>query len=223
VAQSSGPETLRRASFRRYWRWKSRRRRGRPRIEIELRALIRRISIENRLWGAPRIHGKLLKLGFEVAQSRVAKYVVKRRAPSQGWRTFLRNHAPDVAAKDLFVGRNASDQPNAPSSVSPEQARGRSISGHAPDTVDVDQVPSVPAKIEKGRELVGQTVHVSGRGPSDLRPTGAGRLTMRGRRSPSTNRSRQKADPVTGAGCSIAPQNHQARVPRKTVARHFCR
>jgi transposase InsO family protein len=62
------------------------------------------MSIENPLWGAPRIHGELLKLGFEVAQSSVAKYMVKRRGPpSQGWRTFLRNHAPDVAAMDLFV------------------------------------------------------------------------------------------------------------------------
>ena len=65
---------------------------------------IRRISIENPLWGAPRIHGELLKLGFEVAQSSVAKYMVKRRGPpSQGWRTFLRNHAQDIAAMDLFV------------------------------------------------------------------------------------------------------------------------
>src|SRR5258705_5904928 len=57
----------------------------------------------NPLWGAPRIHGELLKLGIEVAQSSVAEYMVKRRAPpSQGWRTFLRNHAPDIAAMDLF-------------------------------------------------------------------------------------------------------------------------
>jgi hypothetical protein len=87
------PETLlrwHRAGFRCYWRWKSRRRAGRPQIETELRALIRRMSIENPLWGAPRIHGELLKLGFEVAQSSVAKYMVKRRGPpSQGWRTFL--------------------------------------------------------------------------------------------------------------------------------------
>jgi hypothetical protein len=62
------------------------------------------MSVENPLWGAPRIHGELLKLGFEIAQSSVAKYMVKRRRPpSQGWRTFLRNHAPDVAAMDLFV------------------------------------------------------------------------------------------------------------------------
>src|SRR5882757_11174991 len=91
------PETLvrwHRAGFRCYWRWKSLRRGGRPQIETELRALIRRMSIENQLWGAPRIHGELLKLGFEVAQSSVAKYMVKRRGPpSQGWKTFLRNHA----------------------------------------------------------------------------------------------------------------------------------
>jgi transposase InsO family protein len=69
-----------------------------------LRALIRQMSTENLLWGAPRIHGELLKLGFEVAQSSVAKYMVKRRGPpSQGWRTFLRNHAPEIAAMDLFV------------------------------------------------------------------------------------------------------------------------
>ena len=101
------PETLvrwHRAGFRRYWRWKSRRVGGRPQIEAELRVLIRRMSLENPLWGAPRIHGELLKLGFEVAQSSVAKYMVKRRGPnSQGWRAFLCNHAPDVAAMDLFV------------------------------------------------------------------------------------------------------------------------
>ena len=72
--------------------------------ERDLRALIRLMSAENPLWGAPRIHGELLKLGFEVAQSSVAKYMVKRSGPpSQGWRTFLRNHAPDIAAMDLFV------------------------------------------------------------------------------------------------------------------------
>jgi transposase InsO family protein len=62
------------------------------------------MSMDNPLWGAPRIHGELLKLGFEIAQSSVAKYMVKRRGPpSQGWRTFLRNHAPHIAAMDLFV------------------------------------------------------------------------------------------------------------------------
>src|ERR1700680_1864333 len=101
------PETLvrwHRAGFRRYWRWPSNSPGGRPRVEMELRALIRQMSTENQLWGAPRIHGELLKLGFSVAQSTVAKYMVKRRGPpSQGWRTFLRNHAPDIAAMDLFV------------------------------------------------------------------------------------------------------------------------
>jgi hypothetical protein len=101
------PETLvrwHRAGFRSYWRWKSRSPGGWPQIESDLRALIRRMSIDNPLWGAPRIHGELLKLGFEIAQSSVAKYMVKRRGPpSQGWRTFLRNHAPDIAAMDLFV------------------------------------------------------------------------------------------------------------------------
>ena len=78
------PETLvrwHRAGFRRYWRWKSHSLGGRPQIDADLRALIRRISVDNPLWGAPRIHGELLKLGFEVAQSSVAKYMVKRRGP----------------------------------------------------------------------------------------------------------------------------------------------
>ena len=101
------PDTLvrwHRAGFRRYWRWRSRSPGGRPPIEAELRALIRQMSRENLLWGAPRIHGELLKLGFSVAQSTVAKYMVERRGPpSQGWRTCLRNHAPDMAAMDLFV------------------------------------------------------------------------------------------------------------------------
>ena len=77
------PETLvrwHRAGFRYYWRWKSRPRGGRPQIEADLRALIRRMSIENPLWGAPRIHGELLKLGFEVAQSSVPVRVEKEAA-----------------------------------------------------------------------------------------------------------------------------------------------
>jgi hypothetical protein len=77
------PETLvrwHRAGFRCYWRWKSRPQGGRPQIDTELRGLIRRMSIENPFWGAPRIHGELRKLGFEIAQSSVAKYIVKRRS-----------------------------------------------------------------------------------------------------------------------------------------------
>jgi transposase InsO family protein len=101
------PETLvrwHRVGFLRYWRWKSRSLGGRPQIDADLRALIQRMSLDNPLWGAPRIHGELLKLGFEVAQSSVAKYMVKRDGPpSQAWFTFLRNHAPDIAAMDLFV------------------------------------------------------------------------------------------------------------------------
>ena len=102
------PETLvrwHRAGFRRYWRWKSRNLGGRPRIDAGLRALIRRMSIENMLWGAPRIHGELLKLGFAVAQSTVAKYLAKIDGSpcGQSWGTFLRNHMPHIAAMDLFV------------------------------------------------------------------------------------------------------------------------
>src|SRR5438552_5832851 len=101
------PETVVRwhkAGFRCYWRWKSRPLGGRPPIDTVLRGLIRRMSMDNPLWCAPRIHGELLKLGFEVAQSSVAKYMIKRCGPpSQGWCTFLRNHASDIAAMDLFV------------------------------------------------------------------------------------------------------------------------
>ena len=93
-----------RCGFRAYWRWKSRARPGRPRVERELRDLIRRMSEENPLWGAPRIHGELLKLGFQVAESTVSKYMMRRRGPpSQTWRTFLCNHAEAVAAIDLCV------------------------------------------------------------------------------------------------------------------------
>jgi transposase InsO family protein len=79
---------------------------GRPPIGAELRALIRRMSLENPLWGAPRIHGELLKLGFAVAPSTVGKYMARKRNddPSgQSWATFLRNHTPQIAAMDLFV------------------------------------------------------------------------------------------------------------------------
>ena len=97
-----------RAGFRAYWRWKFRGRSGRPKISSELRELIRRMSRENRLWGAPRIHGELLKLGFEVAESTVSKYMIRHRGPpSQTWRTFLRNHADAIAAIDLCVVHTA--------------------------------------------------------------------------------------------------------------------
>src|ERR1700757_127735 len=101
------PDTImrwHRAGFRTYWRRKSRGRPGRPRVSRELRELIQRMSKENSLWGAPRIHGELLKLGFEIAESTVSKYMIRRRGPpSQTWRTFLRNHAHAIAAIDLCV------------------------------------------------------------------------------------------------------------------------
>src|SRR6266567_582927 len=93
-----------RAGFRTYWRWKSRPRGGRPKTAADIRQLIREMSVANPLWGAPRIHGELLKLGIDVGQTTVAKYMVKRREPpSQGWKTFLHNHADGIAAMDLFV------------------------------------------------------------------------------------------------------------------------
>ena len=93
-----------RAGFRAFWPWKSRRRPGRPTVSLELRQLIRDMSLANPLWGAPRIHGELLKLGINVGQTSVAKYMARRRRPpSQGWRTFLLNHADGIASIDLFV------------------------------------------------------------------------------------------------------------------------
>ena len=101
------PETIvrwHRAGFRIFWRWKSRSRAGRPKVPLEVRRLIREISLANPLWGAPRIHGELLKLGIDIGQTSVAKYMARRRRPpSQGWRTFLLNHADGIASIDLFV------------------------------------------------------------------------------------------------------------------------
>ena len=100
------PETVvrwHRQGFRYYWRWKSRRR-GRPEIDSEVRTLIRRMCLANPLWGAPRIHGELLKLGIDVSEATVSKYMIKhRRPPSQAWRTFLENHAKELIALDFFT------------------------------------------------------------------------------------------------------------------------
>jgi len=100
------PETIvrwHRQGFRYYWRWKSGRR-GRPRIYPEIRDLIRRMCQGNPLWGAPRIHGELLKLGIEASEATVSKYMIKRRGPpSQTWRTFLENHAKEIIALDFFT------------------------------------------------------------------------------------------------------------------------
>src|SRR5258705_13793293 len=102
------PETVvrwHRKGFTSYWRWKSRSPGGRPRIAREVRELIRRMSFENSLWGATKIHGELLKLGIAVAQSTVSIYMVPRRdRPLKTGETFLGNHIEGIAWIDLFVG-----------------------------------------------------------------------------------------------------------------------
>lgn len=102
------PETVvrwHRKGFRKYWTWKSRvRGPGRPAVSLEIRNLVRRMSQENPLWGAPRIHGELLKLGIEISQASVSKYMVRHpRPPSQTWRTFLRNHVGCLVSVDFFT------------------------------------------------------------------------------------------------------------------------
>jgi putative transposase len=95
-----------RAGFRWYWRWKSLRRRGRPRITSELRELIRHLAEENAGWGAPNIHGELRKLGFEVAERTVARYLrrLQRRGdPKKSWLAFLHNHREAIVALDFFT------------------------------------------------------------------------------------------------------------------------
>ena len=89
-----------RRGFRLYWRWKSRPRGpGRPRVSRAVQALIRQMCHANPTWGAPRIHGELLKLGIEIAETTVAHYLVRRRPPpSQTWRTFLTNHVSQLVA-----------------------------------------------------------------------------------------------------------------------------
>jgi hypothetical protein len=108
------PETVirwHRAGFRAGWRWKSRPRGGRPRTPDEVCQLIREMSVANPLWGAPRIHGELLKLGMDVGQTTVAKYMArKRRPPSQGWKTFLHNHADAIAAIERRSGVTCAEQ-----------------------------------------------------------------------------------------------------------------
>src|SRR5436189_4729596 len=107
AAQVVQPETIlrwHRAGWKAFWRWKSQKRAGRPKIDRGLRDLIQRMSKENPLWGASRVHGELLMLGFAVAQSTVSKYMVRGgRPPSQSWKTFLRNHAQAIGAIDLCV------------------------------------------------------------------------------------------------------------------------
>ena len=103
------PETVvgwHRKGFKLYWTWKSRRphRIGRPRVDREVRRLIRQMANENVGWGAPRIHGELLKLGFDVSQATVSRYMPRRRKPpSQTWKTFLFNHTESLVSIDFFV------------------------------------------------------------------------------------------------------------------------
>ncbi len=102
------PETVvawHRRGFRAFWTWKSRRRGpGRHALDAHLRDLVRKMCQANPLWGAPRIHGELLKLGIDISQSTVSKYMIRRRKPrSQTWRTFLDNHVRDLVACDFFV------------------------------------------------------------------------------------------------------------------------
>lgn len=95
---------LHRAGFRMFWRWKSRNVGGRPKIDLETRHLIRQISSENPLWSAPRVHEELLKLGIDVCQTTVAKYIVKEpKGSSQSWKTFLDNHMNDIASMDFVI------------------------------------------------------------------------------------------------------------------------
>jgi putative transposase len=101
------PETVigwHRKGFKLYWAWKSRNRGGRPLIDAGIRKLIRRMTRENPTWGAPRIHGELLKLGFEVAEATVSRYMpLRRKSPSQTWRAFLQNHTQNLVSIDFFV------------------------------------------------------------------------------------------------------------------------
>jgi transposase InsO family protein len=101
------PETIiawNRKGFRLYWTWKSRARDGRPPTHHEVRTLIRKMSLANPRWGAPRIHGELLKLGIDIGETTVAKYMTRPRRPSsQTWKAFLRNHMQDLVSTDFFV------------------------------------------------------------------------------------------------------------------------
>jgi putative transposase len=103
------PETVvgwHRAGFRLFWRWRSRRRSGRPEVREDIRVLIRRMAQENSGWGAPRIHGELLKLGFVVCERTVARYlrrIRRRNNPGKAWLTFLHNHREAIVAMDFFT------------------------------------------------------------------------------------------------------------------------
>src|ERR1017187_9198416 len=102
------PETViawHRKGFRLFWNWKIRHGQlGRPPVSTEIRQLIRKMSRENPLWGAPRIHGELLKLGIDIGETSVGKYIARsRKLPSQNWRTFLENHVKTMVSVDFFT------------------------------------------------------------------------------------------------------------------------
>jgi putative transposase len=110
------PETVigwHRAGFRLYWRWRSRPRSGRPKVTAEIRELIRRLAQENTDWGAPKIHGELLKLGFQISERTVARYLRRvghRGDPAKRWRAFLHNHREVIVAFDFFTVPTANFQ-----------------------------------------------------------------------------------------------------------------
>jgi hypothetical protein len=166
------PETVirwHRAGFGAYWRWRSRPHGGRPGTPHETRELIRGMSIANPLWGAPRIHGELLKLGIDVGQTTVAKYMAKRRRPpSQGWRTFLHNHADGIASLDLFVVPTISTQRLNGSLV---RSR-RPMVGKHRDTSSVTETPSTatfsPAAFMRWAFATGRLRH-DRHGKTDMR------------------------------------------------------
>jgi len=172
------PETVigwHRQGFRRYWAWKSRRRSGRPLISTGLRDLIRRMSYANPLWGAPRIHGELLKLGLTVSQATVSKYMIRpRRPPSQVWRTFLKNHAKDLIALDLFTVPTrdlsgvvrARDPDPQPAPAGAFQCHGASDCGMdgTPTARDVRAGGGAPVPDSGSRPSLWRTIFASGQG-----------------------------------------------------------
>jgi len=101
------PETVvkwHRQGFKLFWRWKSRSKPGRPKVSKEIRDLIKRMSLENPTWGAPRIHSELLLLGYDIVEATISKYMPKTlQPPSQNWKTFLNNHVHQLASIDFFT------------------------------------------------------------------------------------------------------------------------
>ena len=195
-----------RAGFRAYWRWKSRPRGGRPQASPEVRGLIHEMSIANPLWGAPRIHGELLKLGINVGQTTVAKYMVtKRRPPSQGWKTFLRNHADGIVAMDMFVVPTVSFRLLYGLLILQHARRGATVVGGNSPSVR----PMGRTAIDRSVRLEGRTaipysrprlclwgrLHSACWGYGHSRPTGLGALAM-------AERIRGEADWLDPAGLS---------------------